>query len=333
MAGMQLRAWFGAVVKEWDATVMQVLPLFHVYGNAGVMASSLIGHNPLALVPDPRDIKDVISAMRKLRPALLPCVPTFFTMLLKHPYVTAGKADFSYTLGISGAAPISPETVKKFKELTGSRIIEGYGLTESMMAAIINPVKGVNKPGSIGMPLPDVEVRIADADTGEGSLPAGKNGEIMMKAPNLMLEYYHRPEETANVIRGGWLTTGDIGYLDEDGYVFIVGRKKDLIKAGGFQIWPQEVEDVIAAMPGIADVSVAGVPDPYRGETVKAWVVLQPGQSVTEEAIKAWCREKLSSYKVPALIEFRAILPKSLIGKALHRQLVEEHKEKQAVRK
>ncbi|MBI4285064.1 MAG: long-chain fatty acid--CoA ligase [Chloroflexi bacterium] len=331
MSGMQLHAWFGVVLKDWDDLIMQVMPLFHVYGNAGVMATALVGHNPLVLVPNPRDIKDLIHTIRKVRPAFLPGVPTLFIALLNHPDVRAGKVDFrSMKLCISGAAALLAETKKDFEELTGGRMVEGYGLTESMMAAIVNPVKGTYKVGSIGLPVPDVEVRIADAETGEGSLPPGERGEILLKAPQLMLEYWQRPAATAQVIHEGWLHTGDIGYMDEDGYIFIVERKKDLIKAGGFQVWPREIEEVIATIPAVAEVAAAGVPDPYRGETVKVWIVLKSGQKATEDNILAVCREKLAPYKVPKLIEFRESLPKTMVGKVLRRQLVEEHKQKQA---
>ncbi|MBI4304182.1 MAG: AMP-binding protein [Chloroflexi bacterium] len=330
ISGMQLHAWLSVVMKDWDDIIMQVLPLFHVYGNIGVMATALVGHNPLALVPDPRDLKDVIGTIRRVRPAFLPAVPTFFVALLNHPLVKSGKVDFtSMKLCISGAAPLLSETKEEFEKLTGGCLVEGYSLTEAMMAATINPVKGICKAGSVGLPLPDVEVRIASMETGEDSLPHGKTGEILIKAPQLMLEYWSRPAETSEVIRNGWLYTGDIGYMDEEGYLFIVGRKKDLIKAGGFQVWPHEIEEVIATIPAVAEVSAAGVPDPYRGETVKVWVVPQPGQQVTEEEILAVCREKLTPYKVPRLIEFRESLPKNMIGKVLRRKLVEEHKLKQ----
>lgn len=331
VSGMQLHAWFGVVLADWHDIIMPAIPLYHVYGNVGAMATALVGHNPLALVTNPRDLKDVIGVIRRVRPAFLAGVPTFFNALLKHPVVRAGKVDFrSMKLGISGAAALPAETRDNFERLTGGRLVEGYGLTESMMAAIVNPVKGTSKPGSIGLPLPDVEVRIADVDTGEGNLPPGKPGELLMRSPQLMLEYYGRPAETSEAIRNGWLYTGDIGYLDEDGYVFIVERKKDLIKAGGFQIWPREIEEVIAAIPAVAEVSAAGVPDSYRGETVKAWIVLRPGRQINEAEIQAWCREKLAPYKVPTMIEFRESLPRNTAGKVLRRALVEEHKLKPA---
>jgi long-chain acyl-CoA synthetase len=195
-----------------------------------------------------------------------------------------------------------------------------------MMACCVSPVYGTYKVGSVGVPLPDVEVRIVDAEGGEGPLPAAQIGEILMRAPQLMRGYWQRPTETANAIRDGWLYTGDLGYLDEDGYLFVVDRKKDLIKVSGFQVWPREVEEIIASHPAVAEVGVAGVPDERQGEAVKAWVVLRPGQQLTADELRAYCRERLTGYKVPRQIEFRDSLPKTLIGKVLRRELRAEKK-------
>jgi long-chain acyl-CoA synthetase len=195
-----------------------------------------------------------------------------------------------------------------------------------MMAAVVTPLNGPYKPGSVGLPLPDVEVRIADADTGEGNLPAGEVGEILIRAPQLMQGYWRRPTETENVIRDGWLYTGDLGYLDEDGYLFIEDRKKDVIKPSGFQVWPREVEEVIASHPAVNEVGVGGIHDDYQGEAVKAWVVLRPGQHATTEEIRAYCRKQLAGYKVPKQVEFTDSLPKTLVGKVLRRALVEKQR-------
>jgi long-chain acyl-CoA synthetase len=197
-----------------------------------------------------------------------------------------------------------------------------------MMAGIIKPVQGSYKAGAVGVPLPDVEVRIADAETGDGSLPPGEVGEILLRAPQLMQGYWQRPAETEKTIREGWLYTGDLGYLDEDGYVFIVDRKKDVIKPSGFQVWPREVEEVIALHPAVHEVGVGGVPDDYQGEAVKAWIVLRPDRQTTAEEIQAHCRQKLAGYKVPKKIEFTDSLPKTLIGKISRRELVEREKSK-----
>jgi long-chain acyl-CoA synthetase len=197
-------------------------------------------------------------------------------------------------------------------------------MTETMLAAVACPVHGAYKEGSTGVPISDVEVRIADVDTGEGSLPPLGIGEILIRAPQIMVGYWERPTETANMIRDGWVYTGDIGYLDEDGYLFIVDRKKDLIKPSGFQVWPRDVEEVIASYPAVADVCVAGVPDAMQGEAVKAWVVLKPGEQASAKEIQDYCRTKLVAYKVPREIEFREALPKTMVGKTLRRMLREE---------
>ena len=330
MTGMQLRAWFSTFTVEWDDVIMLTIPLFHVYGNAGVFAVGIFGRDSFAIIPDPRDIDDLIATIRKVRPTFLPGVPTLFNALLNHPDVQAGKVDFkSIKLCNSGASSLLTEVKNRFETLTGGRVVEGYGLTESMMAAVVTPLHGPYKPGSVGTPLPDVEVRIADAETGQGSLSPGEVGEILIRAPQLMLGYWQRPTETKNTIPNGWLYTGDLGYLDEDGYLFIVDRKKDVIKPSGFQVWPREVEEVIATHPAVNEVGVVGVPDEYQGEAVKAWVVLRPDQQVTADEIRAYCRKKLAGYKVPKHIEFTDSLPKTMVGKILCRELVEKEKSKQ----
>jgi long-chain acyl-CoA synthetase len=329
MTGMQLRAWFSTVTVEWDDVILLTIPLFHVYGNAGVFAVGIFGRDSFAMIPDPRNIDDIVATIRKVRPAFLPGVPTLFNALLNHPAVQAGKVDFkSMKLCVSGASSLLAEVKNRFETLTGGRVVEGYGLTESMMAAVVTPLHGPYKPGSVGTPLPDVEVRIADAVTGEGSLPQGEIGEILMRAPQLMQGYWQRPVETEKTIRNGWLYTGDLGYLDEDGYLFIVDRKKDVIKPSGFQVWPREVEEVIASHPDVNDVGVGGVPDEYQGEAVKAWVVLKTGKQITADEIRAYCRKKLAGYKVPKHIEFTDTLPKTMVGKVLRRELVEKEKSK-----
>jgi long-chain acyl-CoA synthetase len=325
MTGMQIHAWFGPLLEDWEDVIMMNMPLFHIYGNLGVLSTALVGHDPLAIVPNPRDLDDMVDTIDKVHPTFLPGVPTLFIALLNHPDVQAGKVNLkSIKLCISGAAPLMAETKRRFEALTGGRLVEGYALSESMMAAVVSPVQGIYKPGAVGLPLPDVEIRIVDADTGQETLPQGEVGEILMRAPQLMLGYWQRPTETANMIRDGWLYTGDLGYLDEDGYLFIVDRKKDVIKPSGFQVWPREVEEVIASHPAVAEVGVAGVPDEYQGEAVKAWVVLREGQQVTADELRAYCRENMAAYKVPRQIEFRDSLPKTMVGKVLRRALVQE---------
>ena len=216
------------------------------------------------------------------------------------------------------------ETKQRFEELTGGNIVEGYAMTKSMMATVITPIGGTYKPGSTGLPVTDVEIRIVDAETGQVEMPVGQIGEISVRCPQIMIGYYQHPTETANSIRDGWLFTGDLGYLDQDGYLFIVDRKKDVIKPSGFQVWPREVEEVIASHPAVAEVGVAGIPDAYSGEAVKAWVVLREGNQISEEELREYCHTKLVGYKVPKQIEFRDSLPKSMVGKVLRRELVRQ---------
>jgi long-chain acyl-CoA synthetase len=232
----------------------------------------------------------------------------------------------------SSGAPLLAETKNRFEAVTGGHLLEGYAMTESMVAAVFTPIYGAYKPGSVGVPLPDVEVRILDADDGHTPLQAGQIGEIVIRAPQVMQGYWQRPAETAEMLREGpssgtgerWLFTGDLGYMDEDGYLFIVDRKKDLIKPSGFQVWPREVEEVIASHPAVSEVGVASVPDALRGEAVKDWVALCEGQQVTGAEIRAYCRERLVGYKVPKQVEFRDSLPKTHVGKISRRELARE---------
>ncbi len=327
MAGTQIRTWLKNVLEDWDDIIMLNMPLFHAYGLVGVMATGLVGHSTFVLVPNPRDLDDLLTTIQKVRPAFLPGVPTLFNALLDHPRVKSGQVDLtSIKLCISGASSLLAETKQRFEHITGGHIIEAYALTESMLGATVSPVLGAYKPGSIGIPLPDVELRIVDVDTGGEQLAQGEIGEILLRAPQVMQGYWNKPEETANILRDGWLYTGDIGYQDEDGYVFIVDRKKDLIKPSGFQVWPRDVEEVIATHPAVAEVCVGGVPDPHAVEAVKAWVVLYPGQELSEAELRDYCRGKLAAYKVPKFVEMRENLPKSNVGKILRRELVAKEK-------
>jgi long-chain acyl-CoA synthetase len=323
IAGMQIHTWLKTKLVDWDDVILLNMPMFHAYGMVGVFATGLIGHNTFAVVPNPRDLDDVLATIRATRAAFLPGVPTLFNALLNHPRVQSGKTDLTCVkLCISGASSLLAETKQRFESVTGGHIAEAYALTESMVGATMSPVLGMYKPGSIGIPLPDVDLRIVDIDTGKQELTPGEIGEITLCAPQIMQGYWNQPEETANILRNGWLYTGDIGYQDEDGYVFIVDRKKDLIKPGGFQVWPRDVEEVIASHPAVAEVCVGGVPDERSGEAVKAWVVLQAGHSLSEEELRAYCHKSLAAYKVPKLVEFREGLPKSLVGKIMRRELV-----------
>jgi long-chain acyl-CoA synthetase len=329
---MQIKAWFGEMLVDWEDVILALMPMFHIYGQAGVAATGFMGHHPLALVPNPRDIDDVLTTIHKSRPAFLPGVPTLFIAMMRHPDVQAGKADLSsLKLCIAGAAPLLYETKQRFEELTGGHLVEAYALTESTCTGGMTPVLGRYKPGAVGLPFPDVDLRIVDVETGEQTLPLGEMGEITIHAPQLMAGYWQQPEETAQTIREingeRWLYTGDIGFLDEDGYLHIVDRKKDVIKPSGFQVWPREVEEIIASHPAVSEVGVIGVPDAYQGEAVKAFVVLHPGQTLTEEELRTWCKSQLAAYKVPRYVEFCPDLPKSTVGKILRRELRKQDKE------
>ena len=329
IAGLQLRAWLRSAMEEWTDTIMVPLPLFHTYANTGVQSLALINHNPLSLTPNPREPREVLEEINAVRPAFICAVPTLLNSLLSHSMTKSGKVHWqSIKLCFSGAAALMSDTKKRFEELTGGVIVEGYSLTEAQMAAIANPVRGVKKSGSVGMPLPNVEVRIVDAEDGVTRMAVGETGEIVIKAPQLMQGYWQRPDETREMIRGNeegerLLYTGDLGFLDEDGYLFIVDRKKDLIKTSGYQVWPTEIEEVISSHPAVHEVGVAGVPDKMRGEKAKAWIVLNEGASLTEAEVKSWCRERLAPYKVPAKFEFVSELPKTQVGKILRRALRE----------
>ena len=331
-AGMQLRAWLKPAMNEWTDVIMLPLPLFHTYGNTGVQGLAWINHNPISLTPNPRELKDVLDEINEVKPAFICAVPTLLIGLLAHSMTKTGKVDFSsIKLCFSGAAALMAETKKRFEELTGGVIVEGYSLTEAQMAVVANPVVGTKKTGSVGMPLPDVEIRILDAEDGVTVLGKGDVGEIVVKAPQLMIGYWNRPEETAEMIRETesgerLLFTGDLGYLDKDGYLFIVDRKKDMIKTSGYQVWPREIEEVIAGHPAVHEVGVAGLPDRMRGEKAKAWIVLNEGMTATEAEIKSWCRERLAPYKVPAKYEFVTELPKTQVGKVLRRALRDSEK-------
>jgi long-chain acyl-CoA synthetase len=331
-AATQIEAWLKSATGGSTDVNFLPLPLFHVYGNVGVQSLTFLAGATVVLVPNPRDLADVLATIRRTKPTFFNGVPTLYIALLNHPDVRRGKIDFtSIRICFSGASPLLADTKARFEALTGARIIEGYSLTEAMMALCVNPVKGPNKLGSVGMPLPDVAVRIFDGDRGTRELPPNEVGEIAITATQLMLGYWNAPAETAIALRDHthdgvtrrWLHTGDLGYMDDDGYVFIVDRKKDLIKTSGYQVWPREIEEVMASHPAVAEVGVAGVADDRQGEAVKAWVVLRDGQTASESDLRAFCREKLAAYKVPTKIEFRSDLPKTMVGKVLRRALRE----------
>ena len=328
-AGLQVRAWLSPAMNEWDSILLP-LPMFHTYANTGVQSLAFINHNPIALVPNPRDLRELLKDFNEVKPAFTCAVPTLLNGIMNHALVREKKVDFSsLKLCFSGAAALMAETKKRFEEITGCVVVEGYSLTEAQMAVVANPVKGARKIGSVGMPLPDVEVRILDADDGVTPMPLGEVGEIVIRAGQITPGYWNDPEASKEMLRtdtdgARLLFTGDLGYLDNDGYLFIVDRKKDLIKTSGFQVWPREIEEVISANPAVHEVGVIGLPDKMKGETVKAFVVLRPDAKLTASELKSWCRERLAPYKVPSQFEFVNDLPKSQIGKVLRRVLRQE---------
>lgn len=332
IAGLQLREWLKPAMEEWVDTIMLPLPLFHTYANTGVQGLSLINHNPISLTPNARELRDVLLEINDVKPAFICAVPTLLNGLLNHSMTREGKVSWrSVKLCFSGAAALMSDTKTRFEELTGGVIVEGYSLTEAQMAVVANPVRGEKKTGSVGMPLPDVDLTIVDPDDSNVEMARGEMGEIVVRAPQIMQGYWNRPEETKEMLRVSpsgdrMLLTGDLGYIDSDGYLFIVDRKKDMIKTSGYQVWPREIEEVISQHPAVHEVGVAGLPDKMRGEKAKAWIVLNPGATVSEADIKAWCRERLAAYKVPAKYEFVAELPKTQVGKVLRRALVERDK-------
>src|SRR4029453_6065385 len=329
-AGLQLYEWTKSAKRPWVDAIMLPLPLFHVYANVWVQPLAFFGPNPLSVVPNPRDIDDLLKTIREVKPAFFNGVPTLYTAILNHRDVRAGRVDLSsIKLCFSGSAALMAETKREFERVTGARIVEGYSLTEGMMACCVNPVRGTNKLGSIGVPLPDVEVRIVDADDPERAMGVDEVGEMLLRAPQHMVEYWNNPSETAATLKtygpgGPWVHTGDLTRMDAAGFIFFVDRKKDMLKTSGYQVWPREIEEVLATHPAVMEVGVAGVPDATKGEVAHAWVVLKPGQQVTGEALRAYCRERLAPYKVPAHVEFRSELPKTMVGKVLRRALVAE---------
>ncbi|MBU9721191.1 MULTISPECIES: long-chain-fatty-acid--CoA ligase [Bacillaceae] len=312
-------------MEEGNEVVLAALPFFHVYGMTTVMNLSIRMGYKMIIMPK-FDPKDILKAIEKHKVTLFPGAPTMYIGLLNHPDI--GKHDLSSIKAcISGSAPLPLEVQNKFEKITGGRLVEGYGLTETSPVATSNLLWEKRKTGSIGVPWPDTDVAVLSAETGE---LAGTNeiGEIVIRGPQVMKGYWNRPEDTQATFKDDWFLSGDMGYMDEDGFFYIVDRKKDMIIAGGFNIYPREVEEVLYEHEDIQEACVIGVPDPYRGETVKAFIVLKDGRNVSEKELEEFSRKHLAAYKVPRLIEFREELPKTMVGKILRRVLVEEEKKK-----
>ncbi|MGG1661829.1 long-chain-fatty-acid--CoA ligase [Brevibacillus sp. NRS-1366] len=308
-------------LEKGKERILGVLPLFHVYGMTTVMNKGIAIAAEIILVPK-YEVEQIFTMIDKKKPTLFPGAPTMYIGLIHHPDLKNHDLS-SIKACVSGSAPLPIEVKNKFEELTKGKLVEGYGLTEASPVTHSNPIWGKSITGSIGLPWPDTDCRIIDTATGE-ELPQGEVGELAVKGPQVMRGYWNRPEETAAALKDGWLLTGDMGYMDENGYFYIVDRKKDMIIAGGFNIYPREVEEVLFEHPAIQEAAVIGVPDPYRGETVKAFIVFKDGQTANEEELEEHCRKRLAAYKIPRQYEVRSTLPKTIVGKVLRRQLQDE---------
>ena len=316
----QLRFWFPDL-KEGRESMLAVFPFFHSAGFTGIQNLSIYGGCTDVLVPRPEP-GIIIELLKKYKPTYLPGVPTIFVGLLNDQRFS--KMDLRFIKGfIAGAAPLSVDTINQLKSMTGGDIINVYGLTEITPMGTASPWKGDIKPGTVGVPLPNTDLKIVDVDEPTREMKLGESGEIVFKGPQVMKGYYNKPEETAAVLKDGWLYTGDIGFLDEQGYLTIVDRKKDMIVASGFNIFPQEIDEVLFEHPKILEACTIGVPDAYRGEAPKSYIVLKQGENLDKEEVVAFCKQKLASYKVPHLIAFIDELPKSAVGKILRRELKE----------
>lgn len=310
---------------EAQEVILTAIPLFHSYGMVTAMHFGFSIAATLILIPNPRDQKDVLGSIDKYKPTMFPGVPAMYIAINNNPKVQAGKYNVgSIRVCLSGSAPLLLKTKERFEEITGGTLVEGYGMTETHVATHANPIKGRNVVGSIGLPLPGVECRIVDAEDASKELDIGEIGELLIKSPTVMAGYWNMPDATETTLVDDWLYTGDIVECDEEGYFYIRDRKKDMIIAGGYNIYPREVEEVLISHPAIMEVAVAGLPHERRGETVKAWVVLHKKGSITEDELIQWSKSQLAAYKYPRLIEFRDDLPKSTVGKILKRLLIKE---------
>jgi long-chain acyl-CoA synthetase len=318
---LQSRAWFTGTTPGRER-MLGVLPFFHIFAMTVVMNLSIAVGAEIVLVPR-FEIDALLPLIAKKRPSFFPAVPTIYTAINNHPQ--RSRYDLSsIRMCISGGAPLPAEVKSAFEANTGCKLAEGYGLTEASPVACCNPLHALNKPGSIGLPLPRTTIEIVSLEDRTTVLPTGEVGEICIRGPQVMAGYWNKAEETAAVLRDGRLHTGDVGRIDEDGYVFVVDRIKDVIIASGFKIWPRDVEEQIYEHPAVAECIVAGIPDEYRGQTVKAYVVLREGQALDEAGLQGFLRERLSPMAMPRLVEFRQSLPKTLVGKLSRKDVLAE---------
>ncbi|HQI82179.1 MAG TPA: long-chain fatty acid--CoA ligase [Deltaproteobacteria bacterium] len=314
----QLRSWFYDI-EDGNASILAIFPFFHSAGFTGMQNFSVWGGWTDVLVPRPEP-SVIIELLRKYRPDFMPGVPTIFIGLLNTPEFRS--MDLRFIKGfIAGAAPLSVETINDLKNLTGGDLINVYGLTETSPMGTASPWRGNIKPGTVGVPFPSTDLKIVDVETGTREMKQGASGEICFRGPQVMKGYYKKPEETANVLKDGWLFTGDIGFLDEDGYLTIVDRKKDMIVAAGYNIFPQEIDEILFTHPKVLEACTIGIPDAYRGEAPKAYVVPKPGETIDRDELIRFLKERLAAYKVPKDIEIMNELPKSAVGKILRKEL------------
>jgi len=322
---LQCVSWNQDAVRGQER-MLAALPFFHVYGMTVAMNEAIELAATIILLPR-FNVDEALEAINLYQPTRFPGVPTMYMAIMNHPQVNKYNIS-SIRVCSAGSAPMPIEAQKRFEELTGAKISEGYGLTEASPVTHANPFLGKRKIGSIGLPRPDVDSKIVDLETGEKDLPPGEKGELCIRGPQVMLGYWNRPEETSKVLRNGWLYTGDIARMDEEGYFYIVDRKKDMIICSGYNVYPREIEEVLYQHPKVREACILGVPDPYRGETVKAFVVLKEKEETTAEEIIEYCQKNMAKYKVPTLVEFRQELPKSHVGKVLRKILREEEMKK-----
>jgi long-chain acyl-CoA synthetase len=313
--------------QQGEETILAAIPLYHVYGMVlGLNLAVKMGAR-LLLIDDPRDMDGLLTQAQLHQATIFPGVPNIYAAINHYPPVKEGQFDLSSIKAcISGSATLPSSVKQDFEALTQGHLVEGYGLSEAPTATHCNPVLGKNKNGSIGLPLPGVDCKIVDLETGTREVPVGETGELILKGPQVMAGYHQQPEETALALRDGWLYTGDVARMDEDGYFFLVDRKKDVIKVGGFQVWPKEIESVLLTHPEIREAAVAGIVGEDGEERPKAWIVLHHPGALSASAVSDYCAQFLTAYKLPALIEFRESLPKTGVGKILRRVLVEEHR-------
>ncbi|MBN2025318.1 MAG: long-chain fatty acid--CoA ligase [Actinobacteria bacterium] len=324
---MQCALWAKEFTEPGGDVYLDVIPFFHSYGQTVGMNNAILNAATMVLIPQ-FEINMMLQAIKKYQPNFFPGVPTLYVAILSHPEALEYGVD-KLRLCNSGSAPIPIEVIKQFSHISGGIFCEGYGLSEASPVTHSNPIVGMKKVGSIGIPFPDTEAKIVDVETGTKELGINEPGELIIRGPQVMKGYWEKPEETAATLRDGWLYTGDVGTMDEDGYFYIVDRKKDMIIAGGFNIYPREVDEVLYEHPKVQEAVTVGIPDEYRGETVKVYIVLKEGMKCTEDEIIAYCRERLAAYKAPRMVEFRAELPKTMVGKILRRSLREEEIAKQ----